>query len=143
MKRLFWTAPFALFAFLAFHPSPAMAGLHFCNKTNHSVSVAIGTLTGDCQPDCFAHTKGWWNIAPGSCKTPIGASLDTSGDTLYYYYAEDAYGSTWTGSFSLCIDPENSFDFDDTQNSSCDGTHKSFRRLTIGSKTDYTVSLTQ
>jgi uncharacterized membrane protein len=142
MKRWFWAAPIALFGLLFFHPIPAVAGLHICNKTNHRISFAIGTLVGDCSPDCIAHTKGWWNIGPGDCKTPIGSDLDTSGTTLYYYYAEDSGGSTWTGTFSLCVDPQSAFDYGDNANADCAGSRKSFRRINIGDNTDYTLSLT-
>lgn len=142
MKRLLWTAPFALFVFLAFHPMPAAASLHVCNKTDHRIDVAIATLIGDCQPNCYAHTKGWWTLDPGACKVPIGGELDTSGDTLYYYYAVDSGGSTWTGTFTLCVDPKYAFDYDDNQNANCGGQKRKFRRIDIGDSDDFTVSLT-
>lgn len=142
MKRLFWAALFALFAVLAFHPLPAGAALHVCNKTDHPIDVAVGTLIGDCQPNCYAHTEGWWTLEPGACKVPIGGELDTSGDTIYYYYAQDSDGGTWTGTFSLCVDPQRAFDYDDNQNANCAGAHRSFRRINIGDNPDFTVSLT-
>lgn len=143
MKRLFWAAPFALLALLALHPLPANAALQICNKTDHSLTFAIATLIGDCEPDCLAHSTGWWNVEPGSCKTPLGGELDTSGDTIYYYYAEDSNGSTWTGTFSLCVNPKKAFDFDDNQNASCAGAHRKFRRINTGNSSDFTVNLTR
>lgn len=143
MKRLFWAAFFAVAGILVLHPPPAAAALHVCNKTDHPLDIAVATLIGNCKPDCIAHSKGWWAVDPGSCKTPIGGELDTSGDTLYYYYAEGSNGSTWTGTFALCVDPENAFDYDDNQNASCSGgTRRSFRRISISGNSDFTISLT-
>lgn len=143
MKRWFFLVPVALFGVLWLHPIPALAGLHICNKTQHRVYVAVGTVYGDCQTeDCTMHSQGWWNIDPGGCKTPIGDTLDTSGDTYYYYYAEDSNGATWTGPMSFCIDSENKFDYGDGEQSNCAGTHKSFRHIDIGGSADYTLSLT-
>lgn len=143
MNRWFLAFPILLFAVLVFRPAPALAGLHICNKTEHRVSVAIGILSGDCiLESCDSSSKGWWQIEPDSCKTPIGADLDTSGDTDYYYYAEDSDGGTWTGDVSLCIDPENAFDFGDNDQTNCSGTHKSFRRIATDKASDFTLNLT-
>jgi uncharacterized membrane protein len=143
MKRWFFLIPVVAACALWLRPMPAIAALHVCNKTDHEIHVAVGTLSGDCEKTaCVEHSKGWWNIDPGSCKTPIGGSLDTSGDTFYYYYAEDSQGGTWTGSYTFCVDPEYKFDYGDDANMQCNGTHRSFRRVNNGSSGEYTVSLT-
>lgn len=143
MKRWCFFVPFALFAVLFFRPAPAVAGLHVCNKTENKVYVSVATLWGDCYMDwCHERVQGWWNIDPGDCKTPIGASLDTSGDTDYYYYAEDSQGATWTGDLSLCVDPNNAFDYGDSEADSCDSTHRRFKPIRTGNYSDYTLSLT-
>jgi uncharacterized membrane protein len=143
MKRWFFLVPFALAGALWLRPVPAAAALHICNKTGHVLHVAVGTLSGDCEDTpCTKHSSGWWNIDPGSCKTPIGGALDTGGDTFYYYYAEDGQGGTWTGSYTFCVDPQYKFDYDDDANMQCGGTHRSFRLISNGSSSDFTVSLT-
>jgi uncharacterized membrane protein len=144
MKRLFWIAPFVLLAAAALCPVPAVAGLHICNKTDNKVYVAVATVSGDCIVDyCDYGVKGWWTIEPQGCKTPIGAGLDASGDTDYYYYAEDSDGATWTGSLTLCVDPHDAFDFNDSQEAACaSGTHRRFKEISTDRSTDYTLSLT-
>ena len=144
MKRLFWVAPVVLFAVFFFRPAPALAGLHICNKTESKVYVAVAIMSGDCMFDwCNERVQGWWNIEAGDCKTPIGENLDTSGDTDYYFYAEDSGGTTWTGSLSLCVDPQNAFDYKDREEEQCtEGTHKNFQKIKTASYTDYTLSLT-
>jgi uncharacterized membrane protein len=143
MKPWFFLAPFALAATAFFHPIPAMAGLHFCNKTSVKIYVAIATINGDCEYDaCTFSSHGWWTIDPDSCKMPIGASLDTTGDTEYYYYAQDANGQTWTGTTSFCVDPDNAFDFNDAQASAGGCTSRKFQKLETATYSNYTFNLT-
>jgi uncharacterized membrane protein len=144
MKLLSFAVPFALFAVLFFSPAPADAGLHVCNKTENKLFVSVATLWGDCDLTwCHEHVQGWWNIEPGDCKTPIGASLDTSGDTDYYYYAEDAQGGTWSGDLTLCVDGQSAFDYGDSDVDSCESnTHRRFKPIRTENYSDYTLSLT-
>jgi uncharacterized membrane protein len=144
MKRWFILVPFLLFGILWLRPLPALAGLHICNKTQSKLSVAVAVMSGDCDIDwCSERIQGWWNIEPGDCKTPIGAALDTSGDTDYYYYAEDSQGGTWTGSLPLCVDSQYEFDYNDREESACvSNTKKNFRRIKTENSSDYTLSLT-
>ncbi|HEY9180380.1 MAG TPA: DUF1036 domain-containing protein [Candidatus Baltobacteraceae bacterium] len=108
------------------------------------VDVAIAIMSGDCMFDwCNERVEGWWAIDAGDCKTPIGANLDTSGDTDYYYYAEDSSGTTWTGGLSLCVDPQYAFDYKDREEEQCvSGTHRNFKKVETGTYSDYTLSLT-
>lgn len=144
MKRWVWVAAFVLVWAVALRPAPAAAGLHICNKTENKINVSVAILSGDCiVAACDYRVEGWWNIDPGGCKTPIGADLDASGDTDYYYYAEDSQGGTWTGSTSLCVDPEDAFDFNDQQQQACTGgAHRSFKHISTDRSPDYTLSLT-
>ena len=113
--------------------------MHFCNKTNHPVNVAMATID-----DFFdSHVWGWWQVEPDGCKTPIGADLDTTGDLSYYYYAYDTSGGTWTGSVKFCIDPNYAFDYNDDQDTNCStGTHKYFKSIETHDNADFTVNLT-
>lgn len=144
MKRWFFAVPFVLFGALWLHPAPAIAGLHVCNKTENKIYVAVASLSGDCVIDyCSERIQGWWNIEPGDCKTPIGANLDTSGDTDYYYYAEDSQGGTWTGGLPLCVDPQNAFDYTYREDDACvTNSKKNFKRIATDQSSDYTLSLT-
>ncbi len=138
MHRWFFVVPLALFAALWLRPVPASAGLHICNKVSKTVYVAIGTsdLDGD-------ESRGWWRIAPGSCKTPIGDDLDTDGMQYYYMYAHASDGSmVWSGadrdeSETFCTIAD-AFTIDD-----CDrGTRRSFRRILTNDYADFTYDLT-
>ena len=139
MRRWFLVFAFVLLGALFFHPAPARAGMHFCNKTSSTVYLAMATLD-----DIYdAHVWGWWTIVPGACKTPIGADLDTSGGLDYYYYAHDDAGDTWTGEDKFCVDTVNAFDFDDRQESDCaTGAHRYFKYIHTYGDRDHTVDLT-
>ena len=56
MRRWILISAFFVFGALVFHPAPARAGMHFCNKTSLTVNVAMATL--DYIAD--AHVWGWW-----------------------------------------------------------------------------------
>ncbi len=139
MRRWILISAFFAFGTLVFHPTAARAGMHFCNKTSNTVSVAMATIS-----DLFeSHVWGWWQIAPADCKTPIGADLDTTGDLDYYYYAYDTAGGSWTGDVSFCINTATAFDFSDEQDADCaTGTHRQFKSINTSDRTDYTLNLT-
>ena len=138
MRRLLFVFALIVGALLL-HPASAKAGMHFCNKTNLTVNVAMATID-----DVFdSHVWGWWQVEPDACKTPIGADLDTTGGLDYYYYAYDTSGGTWTGSVHFCIDPNYAFDFNDAQDTNCaTGTRKPFKSIDTHSESDFTVNLT-
>lgn len=142
MKRLFWVAPFVLFAVVFFRPAPALAGLHICNKTDKKVFVAVASLSCDDVIEmCDTSVQGWFNIQAGDCATAIGSNLSTDYD--YYYYADDGAGGLWEGSSAFCVDPQNAFHYGDEENSACaGGVHRNFRKIETGSYSDYTLSLT-
>lgn len=138
MRRGYFVFALVLGA-LFLHPAAAKAGMHFCNKTSHTVNVAMATID-----DFFdAHVWGWWQVEPDACRTPIGADLDTTGDLSYYYYAYDTSGGTWTGKVPFCIDPNDAFDYNDDQDAQCStGTHKYFKSIETHDNADFTVNLT-
>jgi uncharacterized membrane protein len=80
---------------LAFSASRAMADLRLCNKTESTVSIAIGYKASD-----GWRTEGWWNIEGAKCGTLLSGSL---GSRYYYLYAVDASrGGEWSGKAFMC-----------------------------------------
>jgi uncharacterized membrane protein len=138
MRRLILISAFFVLGTLVFHPAPARAGMHFCNKTSLTTNVAMATID-----DIFdSHVWGWWQVEPGACKTPIGADLDTTGGMDYYYYAYDTSSGTWTGSTSFCINTSDAFDFNDDQDTQCaTGEHRYFKTINTHDEADFTVDL--
>lgn len=135
------TSALILCGMLILSPARADAGMHFCNQTSKTVTVAVATV----RPHVVVHVWGWWQLQPGACKMPIGGDLDTSGDTHYHYYAFDTSGGSWSGSgaFFYCVDPDDAFDFNDYQSYHCaDSLRRNFRFIETDSRTDFTVNLT-
>lgn len=88
---LFW----ALVAGLGLVTTPALADLRLCNKTDSTVSVAIGYKAKD-----GWKTEGWWNIEGAKCGTLLNGAL---GSRFYYFYAVDAKnGGAWSGKAFMC-----------------------------------------
>ncbi|WP_075215165.1 DUF1036 domain-containing protein [Mongoliimonas terrestris] len=82
-------------AFLLFGASGARADLRLCNKTQSTVSVAIGYKATD-----GWRTEGWWNIPGDSCGTLLPGAL---GSRYYYLYAVDSQrGGEWGGKSFMC-----------------------------------------
>jgi uncharacterized membrane protein len=75
--------------------SPAYADLRLCNKTDNTVSVAIGYKGDD-----GWRTEGWWNIEGAKCGTLLNGALSSR---FYYFYAVDARnGGAWSGKAFMC-----------------------------------------
>lgn len=74
--------------------SPALADFRLCNKTDDTVSVAIGYKAGD-----GWRTEGWWNIDGATCGTLIPGAL---GSRYYYVYAVSSRGASWGGKAFMC-----------------------------------------
>jgi uncharacterized membrane protein len=91
-----WAAGILLFiAALAVSSSPAAADLRLCNKTDSTVSIAIGYKGDD-----GWRTEGWWNIEGAKCGTLLTGSLTSR---YYYLYAVDAArGGEWSGKAYMC-----------------------------------------
>lgn len=82
-------------AFLLVGASSALADLRLCNKTQSTVSVAIGYKATD-----GWRTEGWWNIPGDSCGTLLPGAL---GSRYYYLYAVDSQrGGEWGGKSFMC-----------------------------------------
>jgi len=81
----------ALFAFtiLIGASGTAWAGLEICNQTDEIVFTSVAQELGD-----EMVVRGWWEIAPQSCRTVVG---DTSSNRYYYVHAFTATLSAfWT-----------------------------------------------
>lgn len=75
--------------------APARADLRLCNKTDSTVSVAIGYKAKD-----GWRSEGWWNIGGQKCGTLLSGAL---GSRYYYLYAVDANrGGEWSGKAFMC-----------------------------------------
>lgn len=81
--------------FLGFGALPAQADLRLCNKTDTTISVAIGYKTKE-----GWRSEGWWNIGGAKCGTLISGAL---GSRFYYIYAIDTqHGGEWGGKAFMC-----------------------------------------
>lgn len=84
---------------------PIPTGLHLCNKTSSTIwaAYAIARCEGCNDPDDWfggtfvQEVSGWWQIAPGQCKTPIGYALNNGAE--YFLYAHDSLGHVWRGNY--------------------------------------------
>lgn len=135
--RLFLSLGFLLVSALLCS-ARASAGLHFCNKTDKTVDIAIG-IESDCfLGECY-RSEGWWKAEPGECQTAVSADLNPGVDT-YFYYASSA-DIVWSGDKDFCVDRANPFDFNTLQNENCaTGDHRKFRRIN-GSLLDVQLDL--
>jgi len=76
-------------------PSIAHADLRLCNKTEGTISVAIGYKAED-----GWRSEGWWNIGGSKCGTLLNGAL---GSRYYYLYAVDSqHGGEWGGKAFMC-----------------------------------------
>ena len=75
--------------------TPAKADLRLCNKTDGTISVAIGYKAED-----GWRSEGWWNIGGSKCGTLLSGALTSR---YYYLYAVDSqHGGEWGGKAFMC-----------------------------------------
>ena len=111
----------------------ANANLTFCNRTDQSMSIAIGFYNGSSWV-----SKGWYVVEPGECTTPISGVLSKR---YYYYYAETTDARYWKGDYSFCT---KSTAFTIYGDDNCYGrgyTSKGFKQIDTGEKLTYTLHL--
>ncbi|WP_257098676.1 DUF1036 domain-containing protein [Pseudovibrio flavus] len=77
-------------------PGEARADLRVCNKTEGSVSIAIGyNDSGEWV------TEGWWELGKADCQTIIPGDLQAR---YYYIYAADNEKiGEWSGKAYMCV----------------------------------------
>jgi Protein of unknown function (DUF1036) len=75
-----------------------MGDVRFKNSYSAVISVAYMRFDHACGTDCGDpwDVLGWVNLAPGETQT----RPNPTGNQFFYYYAEGADGSTWSGNFS-------------------------------------------
>jgi len=113
---------------------PSDASLQFCNRTRSSVMLAVGYIDGQVWT-----SKGWFNIAPSTCSTPISGRLT---NRYYYYYGHDSSNAEWKGDHSFCTS-SNAFTIPGNLNCQARGYKPfGFVQLDTGNSADYTLNLT-
>lgn len=114
----------------------AQAGLEFCNETGLERSLAIGYKSGE-----KWQSEGWWNIAPGQCKTTVQGDLKQR----YYYYRATASGVEFEGEdYAFCTEPA-AFTIIGDSNCAARGYDTAdFRKIDTGkSATQFTLTLVE
>jgi len=87
----------AVVAVLTASPSPAMADLKLCNRSESKVGVALGYK--DLEQGWTS--EGWWNVGPAGCVKLKEGPLNAR---YYYVYAIDYdKGGAWGGPAQMCI----------------------------------------
>ncbi|MGA9379453.1 MAG: DUF1036 domain-containing protein [Phormidium sp.] len=105
--------------------TPSWAALRICNRTSRPISVAIAYPKNqriDCcgEPEniqydpnaivCYVGclwswtSKGWWNLNPGECQTPLGRDLRYA-NAVYVHVSSEA-GLTYRDKASFCVTPQ-------------------------------------
>ncbi len=122
----------SLFAF----PQASEASLRFCNNTGITIQLAIGYADGN--QNTRWTSRGWYNIPPGECATPISGNLQ---NRYYYYYAEDTGDGVWRGDYTFCTKSE-AFTIHGDQNCRSRGyEQRGFRRVDTGDSINHRVNL--
>ncbi len=118
-------------------PTAAHADLRLCNKTDVTVSIAVGYKT----PHDGWVSEGWWNIPDQSCNTLIPGPL---GARYYYIYSRDAVtGGSWGNKFPMCTRPKE-FTIHGTQDCIARGYERTgFFEVDTGQQRNWTVYLTE
>ena len=118
----------------------ANAWFRFRNKTNTTIWVAFQRYSPHCDENSEWAVAGWWKLTPGQTKTVFGADLQTV-NKYYYYYAEGADGSVWSGPFDTCT-PITAFDWcDNVCNTAPETRILGYREKYIGNFNNYTINL--
>jgi uncharacterized membrane protein len=126
--------PALIAVLLACLTSPALAGLHVCNKTTSTVTLALGRFNGS-----EWMSQGWWDIPGHHCaaviKTPLKARY-------YYLYAGNGGPGSWDGGRKFCVADSKNFAIHGRAGCARRGfDRKGFFEVDTGRKTDYTQRL--
>jgi uncharacterized membrane protein len=112
----------------------AEAGLHFCNRTGQTQSVAIGY-----EQNGQWVSEGWWNIYPGNCATTISYDLPN----VYYYFRVKSNGRAWSDEgYYFCTATQAFTIYGDTNCERRGYYRRGFREVHVGDSFDHTVNLT-
>jgi|GEM_PF-1826759 len=109
-------------------------GLHICNRTNVTFDVAVGYST-----HTVLASEGWWNLAPGECKTPIGERLIER----YFYYRAEANGGDFNGDGNYFCTTKRPFTIARADDCAARGFEsEEFRRFETDGRGSYTLNIT-
>lgn len=100
MSRLLWGLSLGAVAVLA-GASTARAEYRACNETSHILEVAVGTIS-----QSAAISRGWFDVAPGACRTILRAPLDEELSLFAYARSSALYGMeglAFSGATPFCI----------------------------------------
>jgi uncharacterized membrane protein len=112
----------------------AHAWFNICNRGGVPISMVIAYKSGD-----KFMSKGWWNIASGSCITAVGGDL---ANRYYYLHGKDSEGMYVSGSYNFCVVTNRAFEIYDAE--SCSGTNREwrgFREIDTGDSLNYTYNI--
>ena len=101
MSRLFFVLGLGVTAALA-GASTARAEYRACNETSHILEVAVGTVS-----QAAVISRGWFDVAPGACRTILRAPLDEDLSLFAYARSSALYGMdalTFSGTTPFCME---------------------------------------
>lgn len=114
--------------------TPALAGLHVCNKAALPAKVALGRFNGT-----QWMSEGWWTIAPKHCTALISTRLKAR---YYYLYATNSGPGSWDGGHAFCVRAAKAFRIGGRADCARRGfDKKGFFEVDTNQKTDYTQYL--
>ena len=127
-----------------FYVNKTQAQLKFRNSESKPLYVAVEYYI---QTDEFEgwYSTGWYYIEPNETKTLIGGELAYKN---YYFYARDTEGTEWRGGgkYSFVVEPSSEFKIknaDKEYQLKGERVYKSFKKIDVGDKITYTLSLTE
>lgn len=119
------------------------AQLKFRNSESVPINVAIAYYIKTEEFEGW-YTIGWYNIEPNETKVLIAGDLEY---TTYYYYAKDDKGLEWKGggkyNFVVDYDAFNIKNADKSYQLKGDRAFKPFKKIEVGEKRTYTLSLVE
>ncbi len=116
--------------------SPALADLRLCNKTDDTVSIAIGY-----RDNADWVTEGWWNLSKNSCETLIPGDLQSR--YYYIYAAENDKIGEWGGQAFMCV-RQKEFTIRGIEDCVARGYERAgFFEIDTGEQSSWTVQLTE
>jgi len=129
---------------------PADAYLQVCDKSSQGAYVAFA-VEHDYEMWDETETHGWYHVKPGECATLWNGDLQyTEKDEdsrSYYLYADGESSGKWSGGGGpFCSNSRYKFDLTDEyeackDDSDSNFTKRGFRKLDIGTYTNYIYSL--
>lgn len=113
---------------------PADAALTVCNRSAHSVRVALGRYNGTQWA-----SEGWWFVDSAKCARLIDRPLDAR---FYYLYATNELFNVWDGEKNFCVTVFNKFSIAGRQRCESRGYYKlGFFEVDTGNRLDWAQTI--